>query len=74
MGKALLCGPAPCDGGTTTLIKEAAGSLFDLNEAATVEAAEENKKRTEKNVRKKERRGSRAACVLSLISSSFTVG
>jgi Leucine-rich repeat (LRR) protein len=27
----LLCGPAPCDGGTTTLIKEAAGCLFGLN-------------------------------------------
>jgi hypothetical protein len=26
----VLCGPAPCDGGTTTLIKEAAGCLFDL--------------------------------------------
>uniref|UniRef100_A0A3N7G7Y8 Uncharacterized protein n=1 Tax=Populus trichocarpa TaxID=3694 RepID=A0A3N7G7Y8_POPTR len=26
----LLCGPAPCDGGTTTLIKKAAGCLFDL--------------------------------------------
>jgi hypothetical protein len=26
----VVCGPAPCDGGTTTLIKEAAGCLFDL--------------------------------------------
>jgi hypothetical protein len=26
----MLCGPTLCDGGTTTLIKEAAGCLFGL--------------------------------------------
>jgi hypothetical protein len=70
-----LCGPAPCDGGTTTLIKEAAGCLFDLkNETATVEAVAKFEKRGEENLEKERRRGSRAACVLSSISSSFTVG
>jgi len=29
--RCVVCGPAPCDGGTTTLIKEAAGCLFGLN-------------------------------------------
>jgi len=44
-----LCGPAPCDGGTTTLIKEAAGCLFDLkNETATVEAVAKNKREQRK--------------------------
>jgi hypothetical protein len=44
----LLCGLAPYDGGTTTLIKEVAGCLFDLNEAATVEAVEKNKREQRK--------------------------
>jgi hypothetical protein len=71
-----LCDPAPCDGGTTTLIKEATGCLFGfkLNETVTVEAVAKFEKRGEENREKERRGGSRAACVLSSISSSFTVG
>jgi len=59
----------------------AAGCLFNLNVSPTVEGRrergrtelKESKNRGEK--REKERRGgSRAVCLLSSISSSFTVG
>ena len=69
-----MCGPAPCDGGTTTLIGKRLGCLLIKNDtAATVDAVEEKQERRE-NREKKRRRGSRAVRALPSIPSSFTVG
>jgi len=57
-----VCGPAPCDGGTTTLIKEAVGCLFGLklNETVTVDGSSkfEQESREKPRERKKRRQQS----------------
>ena len=54
----VVCGPAPCDGGTTTLIVKRLGCLFKLKtQILTVDGRSEKQKRGEEN-REKERKKS----------------
>jgi len=55
-GGDLLCGPAPCDGGTTTLIKEAAGCLFDWKWNCHCRGSSEERESREKPRERKKRR------------------
>ena len=68
----MLCGPAPCDGGTTTLIKEATGCLFGfkLNETVTVEAVAKFEKRGEEN-REKEKKKRQQSSLRSFFDFQF---